>query len=52
MAHETKTSEETPQSLCDACTTMMPSDEAQTCGRCDGTFCDEHIGELDHERRR
>ena len=44
-----KTIEKAPQSICDACATMVPADEAQTCEHCDGTFCDDHIGDLDHE---
>lgn len=35
-------------SLCDACSEGMAADKAQTCEHCGGTYCEEHIGDLDH----
>ena len=35
-------------SICDACSKEVPEDEIQTC-ECGGAFCDEHIGDLDHD---
>lgn len=36
------------ESLCDACSQTVPADEAQTCEHCGGTYCERHIGDLDH----
>lgn len=33
---------------CDLCACTMPVDEAQTCEWCGGTFCEAHIGDIDH----
>jgi hypothetical protein len=37
-----------PESICDACSSAMPVDEAQTCEDCGETFCEKHIGACDH----
>ena len=38
-------------SICDACSKEVPEDEIQTCegSKCGGVFCEEHIGDLDHD---
>lgn len=36
-------------SICDRCGEEFSGDEAQTCDGCGGTFCERHIGALDHE---
>ena len=36
-------------SICDACDREIPAGEAQTCEACWGSFCESHIGDLDHE---
>ena len=39
-----------PTSICDACGKAIHEDEGQACFYdCGGTFCEDHVGDLDHD---
>ena len=35
--------------ICDECSDEMLMSESQVCESCGGTFCERHIGDLDHD---
>lgn len=36
-------------SICDYCGEEVPEDDVFSCAECDGTYCEHHIDELEHE---